>query len=498
MRSLWKLVTLWAALGVCLVIQTSAQTTEFTYQGSLKNSATTANGNFDFEFLLFDALTGGSQVGPTITANTVAVANGTFSVKLDFGSNYPGASRYLEIHVRQTGGGAFTPLTPRQSVSSSPYTVKSLNADTAATATNASKLGGVSANQYVVTSDPRMTDTRPPTAGSANYIQNTSLTQASSNFNISGNGIIGGNVGIGTPNPATKLQVITTTGDAVNGQTSSSNGKGVSGYASSATGITNGVYGQSASPDGYGGFFVGNGYFSGNLGLGTGSPAERLHVVGRAIFNVPGNNGFRITPTSDADIGVLNVTNTANTVNWLTVSAGKVIMNGGNVGIGTLSPTAKLEVAGEVRVGVLHANPNSFISSPLSLCIEQSTQIVARCDFSSLRYKTNIATLHSGLDVVRRLRPITFDWKKDGSHDFGLGAEEVEKVDPNLVVHIDGKVDGVRYDRLGVVLINAVKEQQSQIVSQQKLIERQQREIDILKAFVCLKRARAAFCKSRN
>ena len=120
-----------------------AQTTEFVYQGSLKDNAVPASGNYDFEFALFDAVSAGSQIGATIPKKGVAVANGIFSVKLDFGSSFPGAQRYLEIHVRQTSGGSFTPLTPRQPISNTPYAVKSLTAD------NATQLGGLPANTYL-------------------------------------------------------------------------------------------------------------------------------------------------------------------------------------------------------------------------------------------------------------------------------------------------------------------------------------------------------------
>ena len=189
-------ISTFATILCCIVLFAApfvqGQTTDFTFQGSLQNSSAPANGNFDFEFALFDSLAGGSQLGSTLTRSSVAVANGTFAVKLDFGSQFPGANRFLEIRVRQTGGGAYTPLTPRQAVNSTPYSVKSLNADTATTATNATQLGGVEANQFVVTTDPRMTDARTPTAGSSNYIQNTAVQQAASNFNITGNGTVGG------------------------------------------------------------------------------------------------------------------------------------------------------------------------------------------------------------------------------------------------------------------------------------------------------------------
>jgi hypothetical protein len=83
---------------------------------------------------------------------------------------------------------------------------------------------------------------------------------------------------------------------------------------------------------------------------------------------------------------------------------------------------------------------------------------------SSLRYKTDITPFHRGLDLINRLRPINFTWKADGSRDFGLGAEDVATVEPLLVTHNErGEVEGVKYERVSVVLINAIKEQQREI-----------------------------------
>lgn len=124
-------------LGMVFSQAALSQTTEFTYQGQLQASSSAASGNFDFEFLLFDSSVGGVQVGSTITRSGVAVANGIFAVNLDFGSSFPGAGRYLEVHVRSAGGGVFTTLLPRQAVSSSPYSIKSINADSATNAINA-------------------------------------------------------------------------------------------------------------------------------------------------------------------------------------------------------------------------------------------------------------------------------------------------------------------------------------------------------------------------
>jgi hypothetical protein len=193
----------------------SAQGTGFTYQGRLQDSGTNANGNYDFQFTLWDALTGGTQqpqpTPVTVTKSGVAVANGVFTVQLDFGATaFPGADRWLETSVRLSGAGALTVLSPRQPITSTPYAVRSASSsssDVATTATNATQLGGVAANQYVVTTDARMSDPRTPTAGSSNYIQNTASQQASTNFNISGNGTAGGTLSGNTINANTQYNI---------------------------------------------------------------------------------------------------------------------------------------------------------------------------------------------------------------------------------------------------------------------------------------------------
>src|SRR5262249_45185567 len=111
-------------LNLALVLSVSAQTTEFTYQGKLTDSGNPANGQYDFQFTLFDALSGGAQQGTTQTVTNVTVTDGNFSVSLDFGacaSCFNGAARFLEIAVKPTSGGSFTALAPRQQITSTPY-----------------------------------------------------------------------------------------------------------------------------------------------------------------------------------------------------------------------------------------------------------------------------------------------------------------------------------------------------------------------------------------
>src|SRR5205807_10279948 len=128
----------------------------------------------------------------------------------------------------------------------------------------------------------------------------------------------------------------------------------------------------------------------------------------------------------------------------------------------------------------------------------------------SLRYKSNVQTFLGGLDIINRLRPISFKWKQDGAKDIGLGAEEVEKVEPLLTFrNANGEIEGVKYNQLSAVFINAIKEQQAEIERQQEQLKRQeqqarqeraafaaqQRELDALKKLVCRSHRRAGVCK---
>ena len=96
------------ALSFLLVVLPSvtclAQTSAFTYQGKLASSGAPANGDYQFEFKLFDAATGTNQVGSNQTV-VASVQNGVFTTHLDFGANaFPGGvDRWLEISVRLNG-----------------------------------------------------------------------------------------------------------------------------------------------------------------------------------------------------------------------------------------------------------------------------------------------------------------------------------------------------------------------------------------------------------
>src|SRR5882757_1043663 len=84
-----------------------AQGTAFTYQGRLNDGTNSANGIYNLRFALFDVPVLGTQLGLSFTNSPVAVSNGLFTVTLDFGQNFPGADRWLEIAVRTNGVAPF-------------------------------------------------------------------------------------------------------------------------------------------------------------------------------------------------------------------------------------------------------------------------------------------------------------------------------------------------------------------------------------------------------
>jgi hypothetical protein len=95
----------------------------FTYQGSVHDAGIPAQGSHDFEFRLFDAGIGGTQVGVKLEREDASLTAGIFSVELDYGASpFVGDARWLEISIRPgASAGAYTTLNPRQRVAPAPY-----------------------------------------------------------------------------------------------------------------------------------------------------------------------------------------------------------------------------------------------------------------------------------------------------------------------------------------------------------------------------------------
>lgn len=104
--------------------------------------------------------------------------------------------------------------------------------------------------------------------------------------------------------------------------------------------------------------------------------------------------------------------------------------------------------------------------------------------YSSRRWKTNIQPLQNALGMVEQLRGVSYNLKDSGKHEIGVIAEEVGAVLPEVVTYEDNGKDarGVDYSRLTALLIEAVKQQQRQIKTQQLQIARLNGKVGVLEA----------------
>jgi len=203
---------------------------------------------------------------------------------------------------------------------------------------------------------------------------------------------------------------------------------------------------------------------SGNVGIGTASPVKKLHIfdANSQVFvdrpaNAAGNyalinfatNGaqkFFFGLNSDSDPG-------ADRLSFFdqAFSAATAVMTftGGNVGIGTSAPTDKLSV-------------NGTASKPGG-----GTWAV----FSDERLKKIKGNFNSGLSAVMKLQPLRYEYKPDnalgikseGEH-IGFGAQAVQKVIPEAVTMNSSGYLMVNNDPIIWTMLNAIKEQQKEIV----------------------------------
>jgi hypothetical protein len=211
-----------------------------------------------------------------------------------------------------------------------------------------------------------------------------------------------------------------------------------------------------------------------NVGIGTTTPAETLHVAGGKVrwsnsLLTDDQNGSVELGGTDTIAGGIAATPYIDFhgQNAVAEDYNVRLMNDGN---------HNLHIIGSLAVENLAA------LGTIALC-QNALKQIATCTSSSIRYKDSIATFGRGLDVIRRLRPVTFRWKQDGKPDLGLIAEEVEKVEPLLTVYnAKGQIEGVKYDHLTVALINAVQEQQSRLDGEQRKADELRNENTLLRA----------------
>jgi hypothetical protein len=349
------------ASGIALAVPLGAG---FTYQGQLLLNGGVVNDTADFEFTLWDDSGAGNMIGSPVVVSGMAVVDGLFTVDLNTGgefgaSAFNGDARWLEVAVRSpAGGGAFTPLLPRQPVTAAPYALFAL--DTAAA-------GGAGDGHSLDAADGDPID--------ALFVDND------------------GKVGIATPTPSALLSLGTwNAGNA--GPTTAFNPAAPPGDADVPAQLTlSGALNAGANAEGIklliegydnddtlhtfpivardenagidfflrargaqGGSSLA--YFQGKVGIGTTAPDTPLHVLGgdndgttapMKIASDSGNSVMLVDGNEiDCTTGALLLNNNSPEDIWLATG-------GGNVGIGTTTPDAALHVLGSENTGTAAA-----------------------------------------------------------------------------------------------------------------------------------------------
>jgi hypothetical protein len=326
MMKQWLAVSVFSAFVALLTLACAyAQgvTQPFTYQGFLRQGGAPLNNpSQSMRFRIYDALTGGAMLWDS-GALTVNVANGLFTVQLNPpASIWTGADRFLEIQV-----GATT-LSPRVRIGSTPY------ANTA-TLLNIFQSGTMNPDRMVITHSPAF----------SNWGLMYRDTDDSFHFLAGGTTVL--RVGLGGP---TALQI---PAGAAAGRVLTSDASGNASWQALPPSAT--VWAVSGTS-----IYNTN---TGNVGIGTNAPAARLDILGGNWDTASTEGDLRIgDATYRLKIGVATGGGGAGHatiaaqggVNLLSLGAGTTlatqraltITGAGNVGIGTASPAAKLDVNG--------------------------------------------------------------------------------------------------------------------------------------------------------
>jgi len=131
---------------------------------------------------------------------------------------------------------------------------------------------------------------------------------------------------------------------------------------------------------------------------------------------------------------------------------------------GSATISGSLNIEGDLLIDGLPLSVNPFpyvgtASISGSLIVTGSAFVTNLTETSAKKYKKNIKSLDSQTHNVYQLRPVNFIWKDTNLPDYGLIAEEVQKIYPELVTTGDsGDILGIKYTKLTSILIKTIQE----------------------------------------
>lgn len=479
-------------LSVLLMIGVSAdvlaQSTAMTYQGRLENAGETFNGTANFQFLLFDSLSGGSQIGSIQNRPGLTVDDGLFQAELDFGpAAFGGGQRFLEIWVN----GA--PLSPRQPINAAPVALFALDGNDGPQGPpgpqgDPGPTGPQGPQGPVGPQGPQGPEgaspfTVHPTNGSFVYQHDNSLFQfrpPSSSSVFGANLVVGRSINQATGEGAVVLGGGRST--STNDYPNEANGDAsavIGGYDNKAFGDFSAIIGgQSSETVGRRSAVLGGtsntalaDYSIALGGLANCAGADRSFAGGSfAKVRVHHNHdasgtsceGVPLGQSTSGDLGTFVWNgNTSTSTPFVSSGAQQFLVQAPGGALFSGDPAVndpegnRLRVHGTLRVDTLGS------SGSTSLCRNASNQI-ATCS-SSARYKEDVHDLELDSNLLMALRPVRYRWIDSQQEDIGLIAEEVAALIPELATYgEDGRVEGLKYDRLAAWLVAVVQQQETE------------------------------------
>jgi hypothetical protein len=203
---------------------------------------------------------------------------------------------------------------------------------------------------------------------------------------------------------------------------------------------------------------------------------ENTAIGGKGVLN--GALGNNTSGSNNVAVGTDAGGNLTTGSNNIDVGNGGVAGESNTIRIGTQGTQTATYIAG------IFGTPK--IKKACGVVVE--TTGLLGCVKSSARYKRDIRDMGDASDKLMKLRPVTFRYKADstGTEQYGLIAEEVEKVYPELVIDgADGKAETVAYQVLPAMLLNEVQKQardkDAQIAALRRQVASQEKQIDALK-----------------
>jgi uncharacterized coiled-coil protein SlyX len=208
--------------------------------------------------------------------------------------------------------------------------------------------------------------------------------------------------------------------------------------------------------------------------------------------------------------GALNQVSTgdANTANGQT-ALNRVTTGSGNIGLGfkagfnvvtgsnniDIGNVGVLGDTNTIRIGAAGTQTTTFVAGIFGAPVAGGVGVLVNSSgklgqvVSSVRFKEAIKPMDQASESILSLQPVTFRYKHeldpDGTPQFGLVAEEVERVNPDLVVRgADGKVMTVRYEAVNAMLLNEFLKEHKKVAQQERKVQEQEATINQLKSIV--------------